>query len=449
MITSINEFRKIFENIYSHEDIIQHITNISDRPRTDVPDYYFELLRKAKPNFERKELNIQDILNMDASVAEYVNSGEDRYEDEDDYPNSDDLYFPIVIWNNEVIDGYNRLSTLYKQGEKTVTAYVSIEKQNESTDDNIQNEDTLELFMLPDFVYHISPIENRNSILNKGIILKTGGTSHLYRTYTPRIYLACSLIAAYDLYLNFNAHNGKEYLVYKIDKNKLSGNIYEDSKFAHGIHIDKNIPKEAIVEVIDPNALKYNEEDLDNLYNTTWFDYQNESYYHGTPDQSISGKKGIHVGTLLAATQALEARIGVPAEGTWDGTREYGKTLLAGKKRLKELSDIRGYGVITGFNCMGNIPEENYYPTQRTERAKYSDGTEIPFDAKPKIFKVDIIGPMTNWAGKPHADNVANGLIKRQLNKGIAKSGYYYINDGEDSGSISAVVPDKSFLKIY
>lgn len=317
------------------------------------------------------------------------------------------------------------------------------------TNDNIENEDKLELFMLPDFLYHISPIENKNSILNKGIILKTGGTSHLYRTYTPRIYLACSLIAAYDLYLNFNAHNGKEYLIYKIDKNKLSGNIYEDSKFAHGIHIDKNIPKEAIIEVIDPNTLKYNEEDLDNLYNTTWFDYQNESYYHGTPDQSISGKKGIHVGTLLAATQALEARIGVPAEGTWDGNREYGKTLLAGKQRLKELSKERGYGVETGFNCGSDITEENYYPTQRTQRAKYSDGTEIPFDAKPKIFKVDIIGNMTNWPGQPHADNIANGLIKRQLNKGVAKSGYYYINDGEDSGSISAVVPNKSFLKIY
>ena len=132
MITSINEFRKIFENQYSHEDIIQHITNISDRPGTDVPDYYFELLRKAKPNFERKELNIQDILQMDPSVAEYVNSGEDRYEDEDEYPDRDELYFPIVIWNNEVIDGYNRLSTLYKQGEKTVTAYVSINATNES-----------------------------------------------------------------------------------------------------------------------------------------------------------------------------------------------------------------------------------------------------------------------------------------------------------------------------
>jgi len=174
-----------------------------------------------------------------------------------------------------------------------------------------------------------------------------------------------------------------------------------------------------------------------------------EFWYHGAPDQNISDKKGIHVGTLKAATQALDARIGIPAEGTWGGTREYGKTLLAGKKRIQQLDKELGYYCSTGFNCGNDLPEENYYPTQRQQRAKYSDGTPVPFDVKPKIFKVDIIGPMTNSINSPHGDATANGLIKRQLNKGVAKSGYYYTNIGEDSGSISAVVPDKSFLKIH
>lgn len=48
----------------------------------------------------------------------------------------------------------------------------------------------------------------------------------------------------------------------------------------------------------------------------------NDVFYHGSTDKGFHGKKGIHVGTKLAATQALEARIGVPAEGEWDGTRE-------------------------------------------------------------------------------------------------------------------------------
>ena len=172
------------------------------------------------------------------------------------------------------------------------------------------------------------------------------------------------------------------------------------------------------------------------------------TFYHGSTDKNLDGKKGIHVGTKLAATQALQARIGVPAEGEWDGTREYGKTLLAGKKRLNELNKELGYYCDTGFNCGEDLPEENYYPTERKYRAKYSDGTPIPFNTKPIIFPVRIVGMMTNSPHKPHTDEKANSMMLRNLRMGNAKSGYYYTNIGEDDGSISAVVPDKSFLQI-
>jgi hypothetical protein len=167
-------------------------------------------------------------------------------------------------------------------------------------------------------------------------------------------------------------------------------------------------------------------------------------FYHGTPDKNLTGKKGIHVGTYEAAKQALNARIGIPVEGDWDGTREYGKTLLAGKKTLKKM----GPYLETGYNC--DAPEENYYPVDKPKEkwAKYSDRSVIPFDAKPVIFPVKIVGKMTNSIYSPHNDTRANAMIMRAINKGNAKSGFYYINDGEDSGSISAVVPDKSFLQI-
>lgn len=167
-------------------------------------------------------------------------------------------------------------------------------------------------------------------------------------------------------------------------------------------------------------------------------------WWHGTPDMSLIGKNGIHVGTYEAAKEALEARIGVPAEGDWDGTKEYGKTLLAGKKRLKELGPF----LSTGFNCGADVPDENYYPGDRKERANYSDRSLIPFDVKPTMLHVDIIGRMSNTISNPHTDQQANGIMRRSLNSGKAKSGFYYNNDGEDSGSISAVVPDKTFLKI-
>jgi hypothetical protein len=171
-------------------------------------------------------------------------------------------------------------------------------------------------------------------------------------------------------------------------------------------------------------------------------------FYHGSTDKNLSGKNGIHVGSKLAATQALESRIGVPAQGEWDGTKEYGKTLLAGKKTLQRLDKERGYYVTTGFNAGSDVPEEDYLPTQRKERAEYSDGTKIPMESKPIIFPVKIVGQMNNtpnWGLK--TDVMANSLMMRGLRKGNVKNGFYYINDGEDEGSISAVVPNKDWLQ--
>ena len=185
-----------------------------------------------------------------------------------------------------------------------------------------------------------------------------------------------------------------------------------------------------------------------------WEQFLNENYsgsrgfYHGSANKDLSGKKGIHIGTKLAATQALQARIGVPAEGEWDGTREYGKTLLAGKEALKRKKDELGYYCDSGYNCGSDVPEDDYYTTDRNYRAVYSDNNQIPFDSKPIVFPVRIIGQMTNTPNNPHTDEKANIMMMRNLKMGNAKSGYYYKNIGEDEGSISAVVPNKSFLEI-
>jgi len=170
-------------------------------------------------------------------------------------------------------------------------------------------------------------------------------------------------------------------------------------------------------------------------------------FWHGTPSGDLRGSHyGLHVGTYQAAKEALNARIGIPAEGEWDGTREYGKTLLAGKKRLKEL-DPKEFNQ-TGFNAGEDIPEKNYYPTQRKQIAKYSDRSEVLFNSKPNIFPVRIKGKMTNTPYTPHEDFKANALMARQIKKGKAKKGYYYEQVGEDAGSISAVVPNLQHLEM-
>lgn len=111
--------------IYTAKDIIEYVTDL-ETPENDVPDYYFDLMKRAKAKFELKTVNIEDLLKQDASLKEYVDSKEDRYEDSEYPPREDDLSNPIVIFNGEVIDGYNRTSKNYHNGEKTIDAYVSI-----------------------------------------------------------------------------------------------------------------------------------------------------------------------------------------------------------------------------------------------------------------------------------------------------------------------------------
>lgn len=171
-------------------------------------------------------------------------------------------------------------------------------------------------------------------------------------------------------------------------------------------------------------------------------------FWHGTPcdtgTQDISdGGLGIHIGTYVAAQEALEARLGMPADGRgWDGTREYGQTILAGKIRIKKLG-----ADISGYNCrMGDEDSLPPCPTHFGDGIKGRPNSEVPMNARPAIFPVRIIGRMTNSPWDPRKDFHANGMMRSQIRRGRAKSGYFYRNIAEDSGSISAVVPSAAHL---
>lgn len=174
-------------------------------------------------------------------------------------------------------------------------------------------------------------------------------------------------------------------------------------------------------------------------------------YWHGSPSGDLrGGKTGLHIGTRKAATQALEARIGVPAEGEWDGTRPYGTTKLAGQRTLAQLSLERGYDLRTGVNAgyRGSVPDDDYYPDPKSHTwPRFSDGTKLDENANPSVRPYKISGPMSNSRNTPYEDFKANGYMQAQKTKGTAKRGMYYTNVGEDSGSISAVVPNGDHLE--
>lgn len=158
--------------------------------------------------------------------------------------------------------------------------------------------------------------------------------------------------------------------------------------------------------------------------------------WHGSPagkeGLQTGSHSGIHVGTQEAARQALNARIGTPQHGDWDGTREYGKTPL-----------VRGMG--TGYAVRDRDDE----PRLPSGEARYSDGTKVPMTAKPDLFPVRIVGEMTNQPRSAHDDFKANGLMAGQIKRGTARRGYYYTNAAEDEGSVSAVVPNRAHLATH
>ena len=109
-------------------EIVQYLHNITP-DESDVPDYYIDKLKNSSNEFILKKLKISDILKKDKSLKAYVMSGEDRYgkdkEDGDHIPYQDDVFQAIVIFNNEVIDGYSRTAALYSSGDNFIQAWTN------------------------------------------------------------------------------------------------------------------------------------------------------------------------------------------------------------------------------------------------------------------------------------------------------------------------------------
>ena len=161
--------------------------------------------------------------------------------------------------------------------------------------------------------------------------------------------------------------------------------------------------------------------------------------WHGSPS-GIMPIGGVHVGTKEAARQALEARIGIPTSGKgWIGDTVYGETPLLGKSEIDSI--YPGEYRVTGYNS--EAPDNTHFATGN---ATYSGDVPIPLDVMPANRPYMITGDMTNAPRSPLSDMRANAQMKGQLTKGNAKRGYYYKNEGEDEGSISAVVPSQDHL---
>jgi len=114
-------------NIMTAEEIADYISGITP-DSSDVPDYFLTQVLKSEKTFKLQKISIEDLLASDPSLAEYVESGEERYGDEEEneyQPSPNELNNPIVVFDGEVIDGYSRVATHYQNGEDLIYGYVS------------------------------------------------------------------------------------------------------------------------------------------------------------------------------------------------------------------------------------------------------------------------------------------------------------------------------------
>ena len=123
-------------------------------------------------------------------------------------------------------------------------------------------------YAVGDYVYHVAPAKYADGIRRSGFLPKSGRSVN-GAEYENRVYFATSLIAAYDISVNFGSYRDDgEYVIFKVDSRGLAGGYEEDPLFVHGIYVDYAVPSEYIVDAFPASDLfgKYDDADFDKLY---------------------------------------------------------------------------------------------------------------------------------------------------------------------------------------
>ena len=118
------------------------------------------------------------------------------------------------------------------------------------------------------YLYHVTSKDNVSNIKRNGFVPKDG-LSINNKPFKDRLYFATSLIAAYDLSVNFGSYRDDgDYVIFKLDSSCVDGGYEEDPLFVHGIYVDYNVSYEYVVDVIDVDSLfdKFDDNDFEDLY---------------------------------------------------------------------------------------------------------------------------------------------------------------------------------------
>jgi len=122
-------------------------------------------------------------------------------------------------------------------------------------------------YNIGEYVYHVTPLNKLDIIKEEGLKPQSG-ISLNGEKFKNRLYLATSLIAAYDISVNFGSYrDDREYAIIKLSSDCLK-EYDEDPLFVHGIYVDYSISEKYIIEIINCNDLfdKFDEQDFEDLY---------------------------------------------------------------------------------------------------------------------------------------------------------------------------------------
>ena len=125
----INE--KQLENIIKEESLIKgsivwrHIKDITPDKEMIPNGFKKDIISRKFKNVD--DFDMESLLKTDPDFKEYYYyGGEDRYDVDDVSPS--DISNEIVVVDGILLDGYSRVSTLLRNGEKTTYAYVATKK---------------------------------------------------------------------------------------------------------------------------------------------------------------------------------------------------------------------------------------------------------------------------------------------------------------------------------
>lgn len=132
--------RKQLQEPVKGSEVWRHIKDITPY-KEDIPGgFKKDIIDRTFKNVD--DFDMKSLLKTDPDFKDYYEGGETRYDEDEVSPR--DLSNEIVVVDGTLLDGYSRVSTLLRNGEKTTNAYVAEIKLSQEVTKKLQQANTID-----------------------------------------------------------------------------------------------------------------------------------------------------------------------------------------------------------------------------------------------------------------------------------------------------------------